>query len=206
MHVARNSLLLFVVVAASTSCIVTGSPDFSDEEPTVPLLSVVEPAATELLCVTRDTAPRFSVNVYAEDGSGENLNQLNAVLLRDYGVPKDIGLDNPRPYQEAIGNREIAAGKLATARLVSRSWDTIEFVQPPSCHSITMLVVREPYGDDPYALCPLDDQYAMVTWYVGVRAADETTCDFSACPVDGQGEFVYCPTPDELNALAAEPP
>ncbi len=200
-QVARSSLALLLVLGATSSCIVTGSPDFSDEEPNIPLLTVVEPAVTELLCVTNDTAPRFTVNVLSEDGTGNNEERLTAALLRNYGVPKETGFDKPQPWQEAIGNRLVDPGHLSDGpRLVSRSWDTtIGFVDTPSCHSITMMVVRRPYNQPPYSLCPseganADGQYAQVTWYVGVRSADETTCDFSTCPIQGQDDFTYCPT------------
>jgi hypothetical protein len=204
--VARSSLALLLVLGAASSCIVTGSPDFSDEEPNIPLLTVVEPAVTELLCVTNDTAPRFSVNLLSEDGTGNNVEPLAAVLLRNYGVPKESGEDELQPYQEAIGNRLVDAGHLADGpRLVSRSWDTtIGFVDTPSCHSITMMVVRRPSDVEPFLHCPRDEKFAQITWYVGVRSADETTCDFSTCPIQGQDEFTYCPNPADLPPPASD--
>lgn len=194
---ARNSLALGVVLATQPSCLVTGSTDFEEPAPTRPILTVVEPAVTELLRVAEPTptfaVQQFSVQVLSEDG-GQN---LEAALLLDYGVTVDVGEEDLQPYR-IINRREIAAGTLSdTNRLV-----TIPYQPAPDitaeCHSVTMMVVRNPYGSSPYDMCPTDENFATVTWFVALCRGDASTCSYLDCPIKGEEPYTYCPNPSEL--------
>lgn len=203
LRVARNSLVLSFVLAASHSCIVTGSPDFSDDQTTKPILTVVQPQVTELLCVQGDNnvypPQSFQVLVGSEDTEES---PLTAVLLLDYGTPTNIGEDAPQPWRDVVSERGVPVGSLNDEpRTVSLTWLPDEG-QSGSCHSLTMMVVRNRFRNPPYFHCPVDDQFATVTWYAALE--QDGTCDFSTCPIAGQGgpeDFVYCPDPQVLRDM-----
>jgi len=200
---ARNWLSVAFVVMASSSCIVTGSPDFEDGASTKPVLTVVAPAVTEILCVAPQDnvfpAQTFTVLVESQDLPGE---PLNAALLIDYGTPKDIGFEEPQPYTSVASQSPVEEGSLNDEpRSVSRSWAPKSTgVEAGECHSVTMMVVRHRFGGDPYFWCPTDDQFETVTWYVAFEKEGDCGPALATCPIAGTQKFQYCPNPDDLGS------
>ncbi|MEZ4437851.1 MAG: hypothetical protein R3B72_02095 [Polyangiaceae bacterium] len=153
----------------ASSCLVVGSPDFTDE-PTKPVLVRTEPPTDKLICVKK-TDNKFldqSFKVFFESyDAGED---LTAALVKDYGV---ANLDEP---YTRIQETSVTAG----TGEVALSWP-LGMEVAGTCHSITMLVVRHPYAKPPYNFCPTDDHYFSATWFVAL-ADDNDVCDFSDCP------------------------
>lgn len=203
-HMARNSLSVAIVVMASSGCIVTGSPDFEDGTSTKPVLTVVAPAVTEILCVAPQDnvfpAQTFTVLVESQDLEDD---PLEAALLIDYGTPKNTGFENPQPYANVASQGTIEIGSLNDEpRTVSRSWAPESTgVAAGECHSVTMMVVRSRFGSDPYFWCPTDDQFETVTWYVAFEDTNGNCGPaLATCPIAGTRQFEYCPNPDELSS------
>jgi hypothetical protein len=185
---------------------VTGSPDFEEATPTRPYLTVVAPAVTELLRVEQVESnfpvQQFSVQVTSEDAD----ELLEATLLIDYGDGRDVGAAVQQPYQEDWSTQTIPAGTLTDGpRLVTLTWlPTLKVAGAPECHSVTMMVVRRPYGSSPYAWCPTDDHFATVTWFAAL-CPEPGSCSFQSCPTKGQDSYQYCPNPSELGQAEAAP-
>ena len=185
----------------------TGSPDYEEATPTRPHLSVVEPAATELLRIEGPTGAfpvqQFSVQVVSEDAD----ELLQAALLLDYGVGREVGENDPQPYQRVEKEITIPAGALTDGpRLVTLTWlpPPLATENQPECHSITLMVVRHPYNSSPYSWCPTDDQFATVTWFAAL-CTDTAACSFQSCPTKGADSYEYCPNPSELAQRGAAP-
>ena len=198
-RMARNSLSVALVVMASSGCIVTGSPDFEDGTSTKPVLTVVAPAVTEILCAAPQPndflAQTFTVLVESQDREDE---PLNAALLIDYGTPQNTGQEEPQPYTGVASQGPIEIGSLNDdPRTVSRSWAPIG-VAPGACPRVTMMVLRNRFGTDPYFWCPTDDQFETVTWYVAFEEDGDCGPALATCPIAGTRQFEYCPNPDEL--------
>jgi hypothetical protein len=193
------------VLAALPSCLVTGSPNYDEAVPSRPFVTVVAPPVTELLRIERVggafPVQQFSVHVTSED-AGE---QLEAALLIDYGQPRDVGSEvGLQPYQEDWSPQVIPEGSLSDEpRLVTLPWlPSLDNQNVPECHSVTMMVVRHPYGSSPYAWCPKDEQFATETWFLAV--CDEPgSCNFESCPTRGDEIYAYCPNPSDLPRAGA---
>ena len=193
-RLARRSLGLLGVSLLASSCLVVGSPDFTDE-PTKPVLTSTKPPTSQLLCLKKNNNQFDPQEFTIEFDSYDAGQDLRAALLFDYGVDHD-GV----PYGPFVPEGDVGAG-VGEATL---KW-TIPLTEPVgTCHSLTMIVLRNRYGEAPYTWCPTDDQYVTATWFVAL-ADDNEVCDFSDCPskVNNPTPF-YCP--DSLKTPAGGAP
>ncbi len=194
---ARTSLVLLGVLATSSACIVTGSPDFSPPEKTRPQLIAVTPTTEFIRPAFVDGAfqpTTLQAELLSEDG-GDN---LQPVLLIDYGFdgPGDV------PWRHAAPVDVIAPGTLSEGpRPLSISWTPPSFIQP-GCHTLTLLVTHEARGSNPGFWCPADpDDYATLTWFVAL-CEELSTCDYSDCFIAGEDTYNYCEGGEQADAGA----
>lgn len=203
---AQSSLCLAALTMASTSCLVTSTPDFTPPKPTRPFLvaSSVDPDARGVLLIDTVEHPKsltsiqFSADIVSEDRDAK----VQGVLYIDYGL-----ITNDRPFREQIQIADVAASTLTDpmARPIRAKWNVGASSIGPGCHTVTMLVT---HTLDRVSSCPCcRNDSSQITWQVySCGGASAATCvpDFSACENWGPG----CPAaanPDSCPACGALP-
>ena len=195
---ARTSLLLLGVLASSSACLVTGSPDFSPPERTRPQLIAVTPTTEFIRPAFIDGAFQpitLEAELLSEDGGDD----LEPVLLVDYGFAGPGG----DPWRDFAVADIIAPGTLSEGpRPLSISWTPRTFIQP-GCHTLTLLVTHQARGSTPGYYCPAEpNDYATLTWFVAL-CEELSTCDYSDCFIAGEDTYNYCEGGEQADAGAA---
>lgn len=188
-----------MMLAASTaSCLVTSSPDFTPPEQTRPEIVTNDqfpptPALGEFTLfypTAGEYSPvEFSAWVQSEDADQDVL----AVLLIDYGDASDV---SNGPWRAYVPGEPLAAGSMAQGPRgpVTISWRPGK-LETPGCHTVTLLVTHEFRLDSDAYWCPQRAEDAStLTWFAAVcETASPEECDYTNCPVQGQGTSTYCP-------------
>ncbi len=180
---------LLATLSASTSCVVTGSPDFSPLERAAPKLIPVTPTAELMKVIAEGNnffPEPFAAQVLSEDAGDE----IETVLLVDYGLEGPGG----EPWLAANVGSRVSAGTLADGpRDFSVMWrPQPAFADLRMCHTVTLVVTHEWNGVAPFYYCPADkDDAASLTWVVAL-CKDSASCGFEDCPVSGEDTFRYC--------------
>ncbi|MBW2523557.1 MAG: hypothetical protein JRI23_05255 [Deltaproteobacteria bacterium] len=188
-----------MLALASTSCLVTSSPDFTPPERTRPEIVTNDefgpnPAQGELV-VFYPTAGEYSPVEFAAWVQSEDADQnVLTVLLIDYG--DESGVQNG-PWRSYVPGKPLPAGTFSQGPRgpVTINWRP-EKLETPGCHTVTLLVTHEFWLDPTEGYwCPKDGQDAStLTWFVAVcETANPDECDYTNCPVRGQGTRTYCP-------------
>lgn len=197
---ARVSLLCVAVCGASTACVL-GEPDHTPPDQTRPYLQAVSPAITEvrpIFQINPGLFPQltFQFTVQSED----NGDDLQAILLRDYGTPSPF-VPN-QPYHTAVAERPIAAGTFDQGPRDHNITIPLQLEnnQSHECRRYTVMVVRDRFATSPFADCPADfDMHATLTWFVPI-CDTLSNCDAQDCVGEPEGGYVYCPD-DLVQAL-----
>jgi hypothetical protein len=178
---------------ASTSCLVTSTPDFTPPKQTRPFL-VPASADPDTRTVQILDAPQgaaglpfsFSADVVSDD-QGQ---QVLVALYIDYGKPNagdfpyaDVILSfapvKPGTMADTTARRAVAKGKFAHPLL-------------PGCHTATLLVTHQINTDKVCPAC-LNDS-SQITWPLyrcdSLESADACKPDFSQC----EAPLLGCPT------------
>ncbi len=190
---------IVLCAASSGGCLITGEPDYTPPRQTVPSITAVSPSPTELIIRQGALDPvAFTVAIRSQDDEDD---LLQAVLLRDLGVPHELGEGIVQPYAGADDfQTEIPRGSTTDLepRQITLTY-TPQLADPPSeCHSLTFQVFRTPRSEPHLKHCPATAHFARVTWFVALcdLSVPLGECNFSECLSDGE-EDAYCPTPEE---------
>jgi len=174
---------------ASTSCLVTSTPDFTPPKRTRPFLvpSSADPDPRGVLLIDtlehpgNQTSIDFSADVVSEDQG----DMVEGVLYIDYGR-----VEGTKPYVEEIQISDVPPGTLSdtTPRKVSGTWNVKNSVLGTKCHSVTLLVSHDL---DRVTSCPVcRNDSSQITWQVyscGLAPAASCVADFSGCQKVGPG-------------------
>jgi hypothetical protein len=198
---AQISVVSAVLGLGSAGCLVTGDSGFEDPQKTPPQLITPQPRPSELI-TANEALPtlEFGAVLVSEDVD----DNLEAVLLIDYGTLGPGGA----PWLDDVGEKGILPSTLSQPRNVRLKWPVRPTDVDKRCHSVTMLVTHERYGDEPYTWCPRNrGDFDTVTWFVafcpgGCATPGSEPPSFDECPANGTdavGEpLKYCP--DDLSA------
>jgi len=189
---ARDSLTYGAIVCATSSCLVTSSPDYTPPERPRPQLIAVLPA-TELLRVVDNAGVSqpvsFSADLISEDAGDD----LHPVLLVDYGIAGPGG----EPWRQALQQTAIEAGtRTEGPRRISFPWTPQTNIVGFGCHTVTLLVTHEPTRENPEFWCPKNpDDVATLTWFTTVcdgSLPESDQCTYDDCPIAGERQYRYC--------------
>jgi hypothetical protein len=185
---ARTSLVLLGVLASSSACIVTGSPDFSPPEKTRPQLIAVTPT-TEFIRSVMETGVYQPTTLEAELLSEDGGDDLRPSLLIDYGFAGPGG----NPWRVAAPVSVVPPGTLSEGpRPLSVSWTPQPGVVGFGCHTVTLMITHQVRDQNPGFWCPAEpNDYATLTWFVAL-CEELSTCDYSDCFIAGEDTYNYC--------------
>lgn len=186
-----------MLVAASSSCLVTSSPDFSPPESTHPEILTNDefppsPSPGELTLFYPTAGEYSPAEFSAFVRSDHSDRDVQTVLLIDYG--EDTGTSSG-PYRLAIPGEPLKSAELAKGpQLAAIPWRP-QKQEPAGCHTVTLLVTHKfkQILDPPQYYCPEDPQDASsLTWMVAVcETENPEECDYTNCPARGE-PATYC--------------
>jgi hypothetical protein len=175
------------MVAATSSCLVTDSPEFAPPDLTRPLLLASDQLpTTEVLQFELGEGGlnykrrKFIAEVLSEDAGQD----LEVVLLTDYGSTAYNNIQGP--WAPITFSGRVPAGHAAQGpRDVTLDYQPDRNTLAPGCHTVTMLVTHRYAEQQAVRFCPeAPDDFDALTWYISLCREQQPGEVEPDCPMD----------------------
>jgi hypothetical protein len=199
------AMLCLSMLASTTSCLVTDSPEFAPPDRTRPLLlaSDLLPTTEVLQFELKEGAANYTSDTFIAQVLSEDAGQdLEVVLLTDYGSGAYNNIDGPwapRVFQDRLDPGHTAQGP----REVTVPYQPDRNALAPGCHTVTMLVTHRFAQEEARRYCPeAANDFDTLTWFISLCREQqpgevEPDCPLDNCLLADSPDKSYCGTAND---------